>query len=82
LQKSESFIKNLVDFLVFLSFFVTKNFRGTCSSVEMLKGYMVKESLGTPALEPHLISSEADHMFAKIRHNSCENEPYGNPQLV
>jgi len=43
---------------------------------------MVKESLGTPAPEPHLISSEADHMFAKIRHNSCENEPYGNPQLV
>jgi len=25
-------------------------FRGTCSSIEMLKGYMARESLGTPAL--------------------------------
>jgi len=25
--------------------------RGTCSSIEMLKGYMARESLGTPALE-------------------------------
>jgi len=26
-------------------------FRGTCSSIEMLKGYMDGESLGTPVLE-------------------------------
>ena len=25
-------------------------FRGTCSSIEMLKGYMDRESLGTPIL--------------------------------
>jgi len=25
-------------------------FRGTCSSTEMLKGYMARESLGTPAI--------------------------------
>jgi len=34
-----------------LQYFVIKNFRGTFSSVEMLKGYMVRESLGTPGLE-------------------------------
>ena len=26
--------------------------RGTCSSVRMLKGYMVNKRLGTPALKP------------------------------
>jgi len=25
-------------------------FRGTCSSIKMLKGYMARESLGTPDL--------------------------------
>ena len=35
---------------VFFRLFDIRNFRGTCSSIEMLKGYMVKESLGTPAL--------------------------------
>jgi len=39
-----------VDFVIFLSLFVTRNFRGTFTSVEMLKGYMVKERLGTPDL--------------------------------
>jgi len=33
-----------------LSLFVIRTFRGTCSTVEMLKGYMVRERLGTPAL--------------------------------
>jgi len=28
-------------------------FRGTCASIEMLKGYMARESLGTPALKTH-----------------------------
>jgi len=28
-----------------------KEFRGTCSSVEILKGYMVRERLGTPVIE-------------------------------
>jgi len=32
-------------------YFVMRNFRGTCSSVEMLKGYIVRGRLGTPALE-------------------------------
>jgi len=27
--------------------FCHKNFRGTCSSVKMLKGYIVRERLGT-----------------------------------
>jgi len=31
--------------------FCNKKFRGKCSSVEMLKGYMARERLGTPALK-------------------------------
>jgi len=31
--------------------FVITNFRGTCSCVETLKGYMVRERLGNPVLE-------------------------------
>jgi len=31
------------------------NFRDTCSSVEMLKGYMARESLGTSAPNYHKI---------------------------
>jgi len=37
---------------IFLSLFVIINFRGTCSSIEMLKGYMARESLGSPGIEP------------------------------
>jgi len=32
-------------------YFVIRSFRGTCSSVGMLKGYMVRKRLGTPVLE-------------------------------
>ena len=31
--------------------FVITNFRRTCSSVEMLKGYMVRETLGNPDID-------------------------------
>jgi len=34
-------------FVIFLSLFVIRNFKGTCSSIEMLKGYIGKVSLGT-----------------------------------
>ena len=37
-------------FVIFLNLFVIRNFRGTCLSIEMLKGYMARESLGTPVL--------------------------------
>jgi len=37
-------------FVILLSLFVMRNFRGTCSSVEILQGYMVRESLGTSGL--------------------------------
>jgi len=33
-------------FVIFLSLFVIRSFRGTCSYNEMLKGYMAGESLG------------------------------------
>jgi len=34
-----------------VKYFVIKDFRGTCSLVEMLKGYIVKERLGTPDID-------------------------------
>jgi len=37
-------------FVILLSVFVIRHFRGTRSSVEMLKGYMVREMLGSPGL--------------------------------
>jgi len=36
-------------FVIFLRLFVIRNFRGTCSSIEMLLGYVARESLGSPA---------------------------------
>jgi len=36
--------------VIFHSLFVIRNFKGICSSIEMLKGYMARESLTTPAL--------------------------------
>jgi len=41
-------------FVIFLSLFVMRNFRGTCSYKEMLKGYMVRESLGILVLNLNL----------------------------
>jgi len=36
--------------VIFHSLFVMRNFRGTCSSIEVLKGYMARKSLITPVL--------------------------------
>jgi len=36
--------------IIMTKYFVMRNFRGTCSSVEMLKGYIVRGRLGTPEL--------------------------------
>jgi len=38
-------------FVISLSLFVIINFGDTCSSVAMLKGYLIRESLITPTLE-------------------------------
>jgi len=38
-------------FVIFLSLFVIRNFRGTFSYNEMLKGYMAGESLGKLVLQ-------------------------------
>jgi len=45
-------------FVIFLNLFVIRNFRGICSSVEMLKGYMAREGLGTPVLNLNLGNSD------------------------
>jgi len=41
-----------------IKYFVIRNFRGTRSFVEMLKGYMVREILGTPGLKSISVSSK------------------------
>jgi len=45
-------------FVSFVNLFVTTNFRGTCSSIARLKGYMARESLGTPVLNLNLGNSD------------------------
>jgi len=44
--------------VIFLNLFVIRNFRSTCSSIEMLKGYMARESLRTPVLNLNLGNSD------------------------
>jgi len=45
-------------FVIFFKLFVIRNFRGTYLSIEMLKGYMARESLGTPVLNLNLVNSD------------------------
>ena len=45
-------------FMFFLNLLVIRYFRGTCSSMEMLKGYMARQSLGTPVLNLNLGNSD------------------------
>jgi len=44
-----------------------RNIRGTCSSVELLKRYMVRERLGNPALEIVVERFSAQEMFKMSR---------------
>ena len=46
-------------FVIFINLLVIRNFRGICSSIEMLKGYMARESLGTPVLNLNLGNSDS-----------------------
>jgi len=55
-----------VDLLV--SLFVIRNFRGTCSSVEMLKAYMARKRLGTPVLELHAFVVKHVAVSMRIRY--------------
>ena len=47
-EKLKVFLKIQCIFVILLSLFAIRNFRGTPSSVEMLKVYVVRERLGTP----------------------------------
>ena len=49
-------------FVIFLSVFVIRNFRGTCSPIEMLKGYIGRASLGTPDLNNALHFTELQNL--------------------
>ena len=42
-------------YFYFIQPFAIRNFRGTCSSVEMLKGCVVRERLGTPGINSRRI---------------------------
>jgi len=57
-------------FVILLSLFVIGNFGGTCSSVKMLKGFMVRERLVNPALHSAHISSDHQEIFFRISHPS------------
>ena len=50
IHSNDSSINIQWNFVVLISLFVIKNFRGTSSPAELMKGYMVRETLGTPAL--------------------------------
>ena len=48
----KSYVETSVDFNISLSFFVIRNFKAACSSLGMMKGYvMVRERLGTSGPE-------------------------------
>jgi len=57
--KYKAFLKIKWVFVILLNLFVVRNFRGTCSSSEKLKVYMIRERLGTPALCYGMGSSSA-----------------------
>jgi len=48
--------------VIFLSLLVIRHFRCTCTSIEMLKGYMAIESLGTPTLK---VSSQYSRFYTQ-----------------
>jgi len=43
-------IQSYVFMIIMIKYFVVGNFKGTCTSVEMLKRCIVSERLGTPVL--------------------------------
>jgi len=52
-------------FVILLSLFVIRNFRGTCSSAQMLEGYMGRERLGTSDIDHQtLIIAKFEHLRA------------------
>jgi len=52
-----------------LKYFVIRNFRGTFSSVEILKGYVVRERLGTPVPD---FASVMRSQRSKLHHQKTE----------
>jgi len=54
IRTNKSSIKNSVDFNISLGFCVLRKFKGSCSCVEMLKRYIVRERLGTSGLDSKL----------------------------
>ena len=61
-------------FVIILSLFVISNFRGTCSSIEILKGYMARESLGTPDIRSLVgVSSLRKNCFNNVYREGDHN---------
>jgi len=63
--------------VIFHSLFVIKNFRGTCTSMEMLEGYVARESLITPVLNLNPVPSPLGS-FGGL---SPPNKPPSTPQI-
>ena len=62
--------------VIVFNLFVIRKIRGTCSSVEMLKGYMVKESLAIPGLEPDLLAAQVEQSAICTAHRpGAQNAP-------
>jgi len=74
----KSSIKNSVDLLFYSAFlvFVIRNFRGACSSVEIMKGYMVRERLGTLALNQGRRTCGPQKNFVRPAKHSGETSSY------
>jgi len=61
-----------VGFCYFIQPLCIRNFRGTCSSVEMLMRYMVREMSGIPDIE-HIFNTSVYH-FMHVGYTFAEAE--------
>jgi len=61
--------------VIFHSLFLIRNFRGTCSSIEMLKWYMARESLITPVLNLNPVPSPRGSFSGLSQSNKALSPP-------
>jgi len=66
-------VRNSVGFCYFIQPFYIRDFRGICSSVEMLIRYMVKEMSGIPVIE-HIFDIVSVYHFMHVGYTFTEAE--------
>ena len=64
--------------VIFHRIFVISNFRGTCSSIEMLEGYMVRECLITPVLNVNHVPSPRGALVGLFLQTKLQANPNWN----